>query len=91
MEIGKSGKERRMKRISCIFGNHWYKPSEIEFYLVEKKPNSNVYRSIAKCMYCGKTNEQLIEIPFPNLSLQALSILSSISPSSHLGEERSEE
>lgn len=51
-----------MKRISCIFGQHWYKPSEIEFYLVEKKPNSNVYRSIAKCMYCGKTDEQLVEI-----------------------------
>ncbi len=52
-----------MKRISCIFGRHWYKPSEIEQYLVEKKPNSNVYRFIAKCMYCGKPNEQLIEIP----------------------------
>lgn len=52
-----------MKRISCIFGRHWYKPSEIELYLAEKKPNSNVYRSIVKCMYCGKMNEQLIEIP----------------------------
>lgn len=52
-----------MRRISCIFGRHWYKPSEIELYLAEKKPNSNVYRAIARCMYCGKTNEQLIEIP----------------------------
>ena len=52
-----------MKRIPCIFGRHWYKPSEIELYLVEKKRLSNVYRSIAKCMYCGKENEQLIEIP----------------------------
>lgn len=52
-----------MKRISCIFGRHWYKPSEIELYLAEKKPHSNVYRAIAKCMYCGKENEQLIEIP----------------------------
>lgn len=55
-----------MKRISCIFGRHWYKPSEIELYLAEKKPNSNVYRSIAKCMYCGKEDEQLIEIPYPH-------------------------
>lgn len=54
-----------MKRISCIFGRHWYKPSEIELYIVEKKPHSNVYRAIARCMYCGKENEQLIEIPLP--------------------------
>lgn len=52
-----------MKRISCIFGQHWYKPSEIELYLVEKKPHINVYRAIARCMYCGKESEQLIEIP----------------------------
>lgn len=52
-----------MKRISCIFGRHWYKPSEIELYLAEKKPNSNVYREMAKCMYCGKTYERFIEIP----------------------------
>lgn len=52
-----------MKRISCIFGQHWYKPSEIELYIAEKKQNSNVYRAIARCMYCGKVNEQLIEIP----------------------------
>ncbi len=58
-----------MKRISCIFGQHLYKPSEIEFYLVEKKPNSNVYRSIAKCMYCGKENEQIVEIPIPRSML----------------------
>lgn len=60
-----------MKRISCIFGQHRYKPSEIELYLAEKKPHSNVYRSIAKCMYCGKTNEQLIEIPIPRSMLEA--------------------
>lgn len=52
-----------MRRLSCIFGRHWYKPSEIELYLAEKKPHSNVYRTIARCMYCGKENEQLIEIP----------------------------
>lgn len=52
-----------MKRISCIFGQHWYKPSEIELYLAEKKQNSNVYRIIAKCVYCGKTKELLLEIP----------------------------
>lgn len=52
-----------MKRISCIFGRHWYKPSEIELYLAEKKPNSNVYRIIARCVYCGKEKELLIEIP----------------------------
>ena len=52
-----------MKRISCIFGRHWYKPSEIELYIVEEKPHITVYRAIARCMYCGKENEQLIEIP----------------------------
>jgi len=52
-----------MKRISCIFGQHWYKPSEIELYIAEKKQNGNVYRIIAKCMYCGKTKELLLEIP----------------------------
>lgn len=52
-----------MRRISCIFGRHWYKPSEIELYLAKKKPHSNVYRAIARCMYCGKENEQFIEIP----------------------------
>lgn len=52
-----------MKRIACLLGRHWYRPSEVEMYLCEKKLNSNTYRVIAKCMYCGKENVQLIEIP----------------------------
>lgn len=52
-------------KINCIIGQHYYRASDMELYLAEKKPKSRVYRVIRKCYFCGKEKAELIEVPNP--------------------------
>lgn len=52
-------------KINCIMGQHYYRASDMEVYLAEKKPKSRVYRVICKCCFCGKEKEELFEVPNP--------------------------
>ena len=52
-------------KINCIMGQHYYRASDMEVYLAEKKPKSRVYRVIHKCCFCGKEKAELVEIPNP--------------------------
>ena len=58
-----------MKRIGCLFGNHWYNPSVIEFFCYGRNRQYGTYNVKCKCLYCGKQYDGLVEMSYPDAAL----------------------
>ncbi len=48
-----------LNRIKCIFGGHWYKPSEVTM----KRLCNDKWLMTARCIYCGKIRQDEVQIP----------------------------
>jgi len=58
-------KPKLINRIHCLFGNHTYKPLEMEFKYSATIKGNGIYKMGANCIYCGHRYDGLVQIPIP--------------------------
>lgn len=52
-------------RIHCLFGEHTYKPLDMEFKNRATIEGNGIYEIDANCIYCGHRYDGLVQIPLP--------------------------
>ena len=54
-----------MKKLSCIFGNHYYRDRDTELTYLHSFDDMNHYMISMRCVDCGKVKHVQIAIPEP--------------------------
>jgi hypothetical protein len=56
-----------MKDIRCVFGRHIYSQVETKTKVVDERKGYLITRVNMCCLRCGRSREDIIAIPFPDL------------------------
>ena len=59
------GRERGMKNIMCLLGNHIYSDASAEVNAVDERDGCLICRVRNFCLRCGKPYEDIVQIPIP--------------------------
>lgn len=54
-----------MGKLLCAFGRHVYNCNSMKMEFIDERPDYWLYHTRMTCIYCGKTQEDIIPIPIP--------------------------